>query len=155
MDTAKLESLLVRLETAVAKLEGRGGGAAPAASGDSADAGSTRYYHFAFSVINMSSPSFLDYTAWLDSCIKQFVNASAVLGDDIAKMGALVQKVFDAQKTFILLAAKHSKPADSDLQKILEPQVKAITAVTEFRETSRRSKYFNHLSAVSEAIPGM
>lgn len=143
MDTAKLESLLVRLETAVAKLEGRGGSAAaPASSGDHSDAAST-------------SPSFLDYTSWLDSYIKPFVDASVALGDDIAKMGALVQKVFDAQKTFILLAAKHSKPADSDLQKILEPQVKAITAVTEFRETSRRSKYFNHLSAVSEAIPAV
>ncbi|CAG5105109.1 Oidioi.mRNA.OKI2018_I69.chr1.g1842.t2.cds [Oikopleura dioica] len=144
MDTAKLESLLVRLETAVAKLEGRAGGAAaPAAGGDSsADAAST-------------SPSFLDYSAWLDSSIKPFVDASTALGDDIAKMGALVQKVFDAQKTFILLAAKHSKPADSDLQKILEPQVKAITGVTEFREASRRSKYFNHLSAVSEAIPAV
>ena len=48
MDTAKLESLLVRLETAVSKLEGRGGAAAPAASGDSADAASTRYLHEVF-----------------------------------------------------------------------------------------------------------
>jgi len=45
MDTAKLESLLVRLETAVAKLEGRGGSAAaPASSGDHSDAASTRYF---------------------------------------------------------------------------------------------------------------
>ena len=40
-------------------------------------------------------------------------------------------------------------------KKCLEPQVKAITAVTEFRESYRRSKFFNHLSSVSEAIPGI
>ena len=77
------------------------------------------------------------------------------LGDDIAKMGNLFNAAINAQRQFILMAAKHSKPADSDLQKCLEPQVKAITAVTEFRESSRRSKFFNHLSSVSEAIPGM
>ena len=70
-------------------------------------------------------------------------------------MGNLFNAAINAQRQFILMAAKHSKPADSDLQKCLEPQVKAITAVTEFRESSRRSKFFNHLSSVSEAIPGM
>lgn len=69
-------------------------------------------------------------------------------------MGNLFNAAINAQRQFILMAAKHSKPADSDLQKCLEPQVKAITAVTEFRESSRRSKFFNHLSSVSEAIPG-
>ena len=70
-------------------------------------------------------------------------------------MGNLFNAAIMAQRQFILMAAKHSKPADSDLQKCLEPQVKAITAVTEFRESSRRSKFFNHLSSVSEAIPGI
>ena len=69
-------------------------------------------------------------------------------------MGNLFNAAINAQRQFILMAAKHSNPADSDLQKCLEPQVKAITAVTEFRESSRRSKFFNHLSSVSEAIPG-
>ena len=75
-------------------------------------------------------------------------------GDDVAKMGNLFNSAISAQRHFILLAARHSKPADAELQKCLEPQIKAITAVTEFREASRRSNFFNHLSSVSEAIPG-
>lgn len=146
MDPAKLESLIVRLEAAVSKLEGGHGGSLAvshtAVSGDGAASGST-------------SPSYLDYCAWVDSSVKSFVDASTALGDDISKIGDLFHQVIDAQKCFILLASKHSKPSDSDLAKILEPQVKAISAVTEFREASRRSKYFNHLSAVSEAIPAV
>ena len=69
-------------------------------------------------------------------------------------MGSLFNAAIAAQRHFILLAARHSKPSDSELQKCLEPQIKAITAVTEFRESSRRSNFFNHLSSVSEAIPG-
>ena len=76
-------------------------------------------------------------------------------GDDVAKMGNLFNSAISAQRHFILLAARHSKPADVELQKCLEPQIKAITAVTEFREASRRSNFFNHLSSVSEAIPGI
>ena len=69
-------------------------------------------------------------------------------------MGNLFNSAISAQRHFILLAARHSKPSDAELQKCLEPQIKAITAVTEFREGSRRSNFFNHLSSVSEAIPG-
>ena len=67
MDTAKLESLLVRLETAVAKLEGRGGAAAPAAGGDSsADAASTRCSSFLLSFFRAISvrPSLITQHGW-------------------------------------------------------------------------------------------
>ena len=70
-------------------------------------------------------------------------------------MGKLFSDAIEAQKQFIMKATKHAKPTDAELQKILEPQVKAIGAVCEFREASRRSKFFNHLSSVSEAIPAL
>merc|ERR1712242_104573 len=70
-------------------------------------------------------------------------------------LGRLFNSAISAQRHFILLAARHSKPSDAELQKCLEPQIKAITAVTEFREGSRRSNFFNHLSSVSEAIPAL
>ena len=70
-------------------------------------------------------------------------------------MGQLFKGAIDAQKNFIAVSSKHSKPADSDLAKVLEPQSNAINAITSFRDSSRRSDYFNHLSAVSEAIPAL
>jgi len=138
----KLESLVVRLEKAVSQLEsGRGAGSPPGGAGDTADA--------------VDSVSYKDYNDWIQAYVTPFIELSNKLGDDIAKMGNLFNAAIMAQRQFILMAAKHSKPADSDLQKCLEPQVKAITAVTEFRESSRRSKFFNHLSSVSEAIPAL
>jgi len=138
----KLESLVARLEKAVSQLEsGQGAGSPPGGSGDTADA--------------VDSVSYKDYNDWIQAYVTPFIDLSNKLGDDIAKMGNLFNAAIIAQRQFILMAAKHSKPSDSDLQKCLEPQVKAITAVTEFRESSRRSKFFNHLSSVSEAIPAL
>ena len=145
----KLESLVVRLEKAVAQLEG---GAAPrpagaagvnGAAGGAGDDGA------------LDSASFKAYNEWIETHVTPFVQLSTKLGDDIAKMGALFNSAISAQRHFILLAARHSKPSDQELQKCLEPQIKAIQAVTEFREASRRSASFNHLSSVSEAIPAL
>ena len=79
----------------------------------------------------------------------------AFQGEDVKTAAGLFRAAIEAQKNFLLVAAKHSCPADSDLQKVLEPQVKAITATTEFREKNRRSAFFNHLSSISEAIPAL
>jgi len=138
---SKLESLVKRLEVAVAKLE-RGGGGVPSDAGDCA-------------AEVVSSPAYLDYCAWVDDSIAAFLKLSTEIGEDVETMGKLFADAIEAQKQFIMKASKHSKPADADLQKILEPQVKAITAVTEFRDASRRSKFFNHLSSVSEGIPAL
>ena len=70
-------------------------------------------------------------------------------------MGQLFKAAIEAQKNFIAVSSRHSKPSDSDLPKVLEPQSTAIMAITAFRDSSRRSPHFNHLSSVSEAIPAL
>ena len=38
---------------------------------------------------------------------------------------------------------------------VLEPTGKKIQEIMAYRESKRTSKYFNHLSAISESIPGL
>jgi hypothetical protein len=110
---------------------------------------------FNFDFESLESALTHDYTAWIDRSVGPFLELSEKIGGDVAKMAQLWQTAINAQKQFLTVASRHSKPSDSDLQKCLEPQVKAITAVTSFRESNRRSDFFNHLSAVSEAIPAL
>lgn len=41
------------------------------------------------------------------------------------------------------------------LLQVLEPTGKKVQEVIAFRESKRQSPFFNHLSAVSESIPGL
>ena len=62
---------------------------------------------------------------------------------------------FSAQLAFIKLAAESSAPAANDLQNLLKPTSEQIAATQNYREKHRSSKFFNHLSAISESIPAL
>ena len=53
------------------------------------------------------------------------------------------------------MAAKSKQPGPADLPMLLKPQSDKISEIQAFRESNRRSEYFNHLSAISESIPAL
>ncbi|XP_057309700.1 adenylyl cyclase-associated protein-like isoform X1 [Hydractinia symbiolongicarpus] len=100
------------------------------------------------------SPLWLDdYNTFHDSVFVTFVNETKALGGDLAELASLLQTAFDAHKNVLLIAANNGRPNNNDLQQILKPLSEGITAIQTFRESKRSSKQFNHLSAMSEAIP--
>jgi len=139
MSAADLEKLVVRLEAVAGRLESvasRGGsGGSAGSSGD-------------------DDPLWLDdYHTMHNGSLTSFVNATIALGGDSAEQGKLVRNAFDAHLNLLKVAAANGRPNAGDLTALLKPLSGAITAVQDFREKNRKSKQFNHLSAISEGIP--
>merc|ERR1712042_20113 len=60
-----------------------------------------------------------------------------------------------AQREFLAISSKSKQPAGPALQQLLKPTSDKISEIQAFREKSRRSDFFNHLSAISESIPAL
>ncbi|XP_021365211.1 adenylyl cyclase-associated protein 1-like isoform X2 [Mizuhopecten yessoensis] len=67
-----------------------------------------------------------------------------------------ITKTFSDQRAFLNMASKCKEPKDKALMaKLLQPTSQSIQTIMEFRESKRQSPFFNHLSTVSESIPGL
>ncbi|KAI8921196.1 adenylate cyclase associated N terminal-domain-containing protein [Powellomyces hirtus] len=153
MSEAALANLIKRLETATQRLEevttrksGAEGGASSSTSA-SASAPST------------PSAAGGPATAALDELIagplSAYVSASAGVGGLVQEQAQVVQEAIAAQKVLIQIAAASKKPDMTLLQDLLKPTQQAIMKITELREKNRASQLYNHLSTVSEGIPGL
>lgn len=91
----------------------------------------------------------------LNDHVAEFVKLSNQIGGDVKTQADMVHKAFKAQRDFLVIASKHQQPAEDVLMKLLKPTSDLISAVQAFREKNRRSKEFNHLSALSEGIPSL
>jgi adenylyl cyclase-associated protein len=87
--------------------------------------------------------------------LAQYLDLSNKIGDDVAKHADFVKKAFDAQLKYVTMASQSSAPSQSELPKLLQPTSDQINAIQTFREKNRTSKFFNHLSAISESIPAL
>lgn len=131
-----LSALVARLEAVTSRLEAA---ADKAGGGEPADLG----------VIVE------EYDQVLKGNVAEFFKLSSKIGGDVDTQAKLAKKVFDAQREFIVLASTCQKPSQDEFAKILKPQADCIGEVQSFREKNRASKLFNHLSALSEAIPAL
>jgi len=101
-------------------------------------------------------PEFVEeFDKYLQGTFGTFMKLAGEVGEDVKKQADLVEKAFKSQQQFLVVAGKHSTPAQADLAALLKPTSEAISAVQEFREKNRKSKQFNHLSLVSEGIPAL
>ncbi|CRL04046.1 CLUMA_CG017159, isoform C [Clunio marinus] len=87
--------------------------------------------------------------------LAQYLELSKKIGDDVATQSDFVKKAFDAQLKYVTMASQSSAPDQSELPKLLQPTSEQINNVQNFREKHRTSKFFNHLSAISESIPAL
>ncbi|KAG7168594.1 adenylyl cyclase-associated protein 1-like isoform X2 [Homarus americanus] len=100
-------------------------------------------------------PFVLAYDDLLSGPFKTFFDCSMKIGGDVASIAKMVQSTFINQRAFLVMASKSQRPLDSELPQVLEPTGKKIQEVIAFRESKRQSPFFNHLSAISESIPGL
>ncbi|XP_045118768.1 adenylyl cyclase-associated protein 1-like isoform X6 [Portunus trituberculatus] len=138
----ELAALVSRLETAVERLEKAGVGD----KGQGSAAGTQE---------ECTVPFVLAYDDLLSGPFKTFFDTSQKIGGDVATITNLVQECFINQRAFLVMASKSQRPLDTELPQVLEPTGKKIQAVIAFRESNRQSKFFNHLSAISESISGL
>ena len=91
----------------------------------------------------------------LSGPFRAYVDLSQKIGGDVMTHGVMVEAAFKIQREFLVIASKSKKPSDKDVQALLHPLSTKISEIQEYREKSRRSVYFNHLSAISESIPAL
>ncbi|KAK4337310.1 hypothetical protein RND71_043596 [Anisodus tanguticus] len=101
------------------------------------------------------SSSIIEFQELIDTYFVDFINLSNVIGDDVLKQADLVKEAINENKNIIEIAAKCKKPADAQIQSLIKPLANKIEQVQQFREKNRTSKYFNHLSTLSESIPAL
>jgi len=153
----ELEALLGRLETAVSRLERCGAPSTPLSPSANGFAFAERRQSRVWQQWGETSttPFVVAYDTLLTGPFKDFLDKSNQIGDHVAEMAKLVEAAFKAQRAFLVTAAKSTKPSADDLPKVLEGLSKQIQAVIAFREQHRTSVLINHLSTVSESIPGL
>ncbi|CAK9801922.1 Adenylyl cyclase-associated protein 1, partial [Anthophora quadrimaculata] len=102
------------------------------------------------------SMSVTGYEDLLAGPVKEYLQLSEKIGGDVATHSKLVEKAFQLQLEFIRTAANRPAPANlSEQIALLAPTSTQIQKIQEFREKSRGSQFFNHLSAISESTPAL
>ncbi|XP_072175348.1 adenylyl cyclase-associated protein 1-like [Diadema setosum] len=100
-----------------------------------------------------SSAFVQDYDILVTGPVAHFIAVSNQIGGEIAEQAAIFNQAFQAQRAFISLVAECKQPPQDVLQKLLQPTSEKLNEVQQYREARRASKMFNHLSALSEAVP--
>ncbi|XP_075995166.1 adenylyl cyclase-associated protein 2 [Genypterus blacodes] len=96
-----------------------------------------------------------DFDLLLRGPVSDYLSNSRAIGRDVEKHAEMVNTALQTQRTFIKMAVTHQQPAKTELQDLLKPIADHIQEIQTFRERSRGSSLFNHLSAVSESIPAL
>jgi len=143
---SQLDNAISRLESVTARLEQMASG--------SSSSGQSSSQPCETKTSNEPSEERLDkYDAWVSEFVNKYAALSDKIGGDVKEHKEMVMKAISTQKLFLTMTTKCSKPSASEYQKLLKDTSDAIASIQEFRESKRRSKQFNHLSAISEMIP--
>nr|CAG4650274.1 EOG090X08PR [Sida crystallina] len=101
------------------------------------------------------APSVLAFDEIVTGTFAAYLKASNTIGGDVAKHAEMVKEGITVQRKFLVVASRSKKPGDADLMKLLQPTSEIIQSIQSYREKSRTSPFFNHLSAISESIPAL
>jgi len=146
-----ITTLLSRLETVTARLEtvekqlAVGGGAPTKSIPSGGDAS-----------LGADSQSVREYEDLINQFIVPFVDVSGKLGaPEVAEQAQLVLQAVNAQKDMLKIAASSKKPSQDVISKLLQPTSQIMAQIVSLRDAKRTSKFFNHLSTVSEGISAL
>lgn len=145
----RLEAVTARLESVEAQLVG-GASAAPAAGSSSSSSG-------AAAGAGAGAPWVSEFDELVVDTIAKYVAATEKIGNaELKAQAGFVDQAVKAHRAFLNIASKAKKPAKPEtLVALLKPTSDAITKVIETRDKARGNALWNHLSAVSEAIPAL
>lgn len=101
-----------------------------------------------------TAASLLAFDEILNGPFQSYLDLSKRIGSEVATIGEMVEIAFKSQRNYLELATKAKQPPQGDLPMLLKPMSDKISEIQSFREAGRRCQYFNHLSAISESIPG-
>ncbi|XP_032901136.1 adenylyl cyclase-associated protein 1 isoform X2 [Amblyraja radiata] len=135
---ANMETLVQRLEKAVLRLETL----QPSGGNEVGSSDEVAPYVEAFDEL-LAGP------------MATYYKLSIEIGGDVATHANMVNEALKFQRGFLVTASQCQQPPEAKLTALLQPLSNKIVQIQEFREKNRGSKQFNHLSAISESIPGL
>jgi adenylyl cyclase-associated protein len=98
------------------------------------------------------APQILAYDEYTTSNLQPFLLASKKLGREVSKLGDLVEKAFDAQRNYLLMASHCKKPSAPNPEHLKSLQ-ECLQEVNSLRDN--RSEYANHQNMISEGIQSL
>jgi adenylyl cyclase-associated protein len=117
----RLETVTNRLESIVSQLASSNQTSESNSNDDSVD----RLNHL---------PIIRDYQTIINESLKPFLVVSSKIGNDLNSMIDHVQRVFDAQQTFILQAVQSKKPTEQQIIEAIKAQSTEIEAIAGINE---------------------
>ncbi|KAM9824744.1 adenylyl cyclase-associated protein 1 [Neosynchiropus ocellatus] len=133
---AELASLVQRLEVAVGRLESMSGSSGSCAG---SAGGVVSAYVDAYDEIVKTS-------------VANYLSLSQQIGGDVQTHAEMMKQAFACHRQLLVTAASSQKPSEVVLTNLMKPMSTSIGQVQSFREKNRASKFFNHLSTVSESV---
>jgi len=97
-------------------------------------------------------------TAFDDICngvFKAFLENCGKVGGEVQTAALILDKAFKAQREFLRIVSKSQQPNPTSLGELLKPTGDCIDEIQAYREKMRRCDFFNHLSALSEAVSAL
>ncbi|KAI1289696.1 Adenylyl cyclase-associated protein 2 [Halotydeus destructor] len=85
----------------------------------------------------------------------KFIGLTNLVGGHVKDIVDMTNAAVMAQRDFLVVASKSSKPTSEVLAKLLKPTSDLIQSIQAFREKNRISPHFDFLSAISESIPAL
>ncbi|KAM6428224.1 adenylyl cyclase-associated protein 1 isoform 1-T5 [Liasis olivaceus] len=138
----ELQSLVERLEKAVGRLEMAScGPGVHGGHGDSAPKGIAEYVQI--------------FDELLAGPVAAYMKISREIGSEVQKHAEMVHVGLMTERALLVTASQCQQPIASNFSVLLKPISDQIQVVQNFREKNRGSKFFNHLSTVSESIPAL
>ncbi|KAI5310039.1 hypothetical protein KEM55_001882 [Ascosphaera atra] len=92
-----------------------------------------------------------EFDELINNEVKAFVEAAEKLGEPVAEQSKAIKRAFEAERTYLYVAAKARKP-DTQPPELLADLRNASEEINNIRENNRPSPLFNHLSAVAEGV---
>ncbi|KAK9389249.1 adenylate cyclase associated N terminal-domain-containing protein [Lipomyces mesembrius] len=98
-----------------------------------------------------------EYDEFIADHVSPFVELSKGIDPLVEEQAKYLAASFDAEREFLRIVSKSKKPAPSSpvFLDLFKPITIQIELVQDLREKNRTSKFFNHLSTISEGAPGL
>jgi len=138
----RLEAVTQRLESVESQLKG---GASCSSAPSSGSAGAS------------AGASWVgEYQTMKDTHITKLVSLTEKIGNNELKAQvAAFASAINNQLSFLNTASNCAKPSDAVLGKLLESTSKDVASTISIRDSARGNALWNHLSALSEAVPAL
>jgi len=103
----------------------------------------------------VTSPSVAAFEDFINGEVAAFVKAAEAVGDaGVAEQAKVCLKAFEAQRDMLKVVSKAKKPSPGDFQSKCLPATSELLGQVQGK-VDRKSKCFNNLQALGEAIPAL